>query len=251
MSTILGSLRARYDPEYMSSSQYISFLKKKGVTIGEGTRFFGHVFIDYTRPCLVEIGRKCNLTDGVKLLTHSYDWAVLREKFGEVLCSSGKVVLQDNVFVGFNAIILKGVTIGKNTIIGAGSVVTHSIPSNCVAAGNPCKIIMTLEEYHEKRKAAYVEEAKAYALEIYLKTKKIPKITDFWEEFPIFIQKTPNLDDLPSQPNSENQNIATRQRARVILGSAYSSFLTSEPVYKSFQEFLVAAGIPKEKIDAR
>jgi acetyltransferase-like isoleucine patch superfamily enzyme len=219
----------------LDSKLYTQFLRKKGVTIGEGTTFFGHVTIDIQRPCMVEIGRNCNLSDGVFIITHGYDWAVLREKFGEVLGSSGKVVLEDNVFVGINALILKGVTIGKNTIIGAGSVVTHDIAANCVAAGNPCRVIMTIEEYYKKRKTAYIEEAKAYALEKYLKTKKIPKITDFQEEFPLFLQRNYNKGDLPIR----NQ-----------LRSAYSNFLASAPIYKSFQEFLEAAGIPREEINA-
>ncbi len=219
-----------------NSALYISFLRKKGVTIGEGTTFFGHVTVDIQRPCLVEIGRNCNLSDGVFIITHGYDWAVLREKFGEMLGSSGKVILEENVFIGINTLILKGVTIGRNTIIGAGSVVTRDIPADCVAAGNPCKVIMTLEEYYKKRKKAYIEEAKAYALEIYLKTRKIPKITDFREEFPLFLPRKYNRDDLPIR----NQ-----------LRSAYSNFLASEPIYKSFKDFLVAAGIPEEKINAQ
>lgn len=51
------------------------------------------------------------------------------------------IVIDDNVFIGARTIILKGVTIGKNSIIGAGSIVCDSIPSDVVAAGNPCKIL--------------------------------------------------------------------------------------------------------------
>jgi acetyltransferase-like isoleucine patch superfamily enzyme len=196
----------------LNSHLYISFLRKKGVTIGEGTTFYGQVKIDCTRPFLVEIGKNCILTDGVILLTHGFDLSVLLEVFGEMFCSSAKVVLEGNNFIGVNTVILKGVTIGKNTIVGACSVVTHNIPSNCVAAGNPCKVIMTLEEYYQKRKLIHVEEAKAYALNLYKKAKRIPKITDFtWEEFPIF-QKT--------------------------------TYSNSEPIYKSFNEFLLDAGVP-------
>lgn len=54
------------------------------------------------------------------------------------------VVLKKGCWVGANAIILPGVTIGKNSVIGAGSVVTKSIPDNVVAAGNPAKILKTL-----------------------------------------------------------------------------------------------------------
>ncbi len=72
----------------------------------------------------------------------------------------GGVKIGDNVFIGMQTTILKGVHIGNNVIIGANSLVNKDIPDNCVVAGNPCKVIMSLEEYHEKRKAAQVDEAK-------------------------------------------------------------------------------------------
>jgi acetyltransferase-like isoleucine patch superfamily enzyme len=56
-----------------------------------------------------------------------------------------RVVIGDNVFVGANATILKGVRIGSNSVIGAGSVVCDSIPPSVVAAGNPCRVIRPLD----------------------------------------------------------------------------------------------------------
>ena len=55
--------------------------------------------------------------------------------------SEEKVSIGDNVWIGANAIILPGVAIGNNCIIGAGSVVTKSFPSNCIIVGNPAKIL--------------------------------------------------------------------------------------------------------------
>lgn len=52
-----------------------------------------------------------------------------------------EVIIEDDAFIGMNTIILKGVTIGARSIIGAGSVVTKSIPSDCIAAGNPARVI--------------------------------------------------------------------------------------------------------------
>lgn len=52
------------------------------------------------------------------------------------------VIIEDNVFIGFNCFILKGVTIGENSIIGANSVVITDIPPNSIAMGNPCKVII-------------------------------------------------------------------------------------------------------------
>lgn len=54
------------------------------------------------------------------------------------------ITIGDNVWLGINVTVLKGVTIGENSVIGAGSVVTNSIPANVIAAGNPCKVIRTL-----------------------------------------------------------------------------------------------------------
>jgi acetyltransferase-like isoleucine patch superfamily enzyme len=51
------------------------------------------------------------------------------------------IIIEDDVWIGANCQILKGVTIGARTIIGAGSVVTRNIPADCIAAGNPCRII--------------------------------------------------------------------------------------------------------------
>lgn len=58
---------------------------------------------------------------------------------------SAPIVIEDDVWVGAHSIILKGVTIGARSIIGAGSVVTKSIPADCVAAGNPCKVLKSLK----------------------------------------------------------------------------------------------------------
>lgn len=204
------------------------------MVIGNGTVFFGRVHVDLTRPCLVEIGQNCVITNNVTLLSHGFDWAVLREKYHEVLCSSGRIVIEDNVFVGANTTILKGVIIGRNSIIGAGSVVTHDIPADSVAAGNPCEIIMSLEQYYRSRKSKYVTEAKSYAYQLYRRTGRIPKPEDFWEEFPIFLKRDGNWGRLPVESQ---------------LGSAFANFLKSKPVYFSFKEFLIDAGLPKKEIE--
>ena len=54
------------------------------------------------------------------------------------------VIIEDDVWIGANCQILKGVTIGARSVIGAGSIVTKSIPADCIAAGNPCKVIRHL-----------------------------------------------------------------------------------------------------------
>jgi galactoside O-acetyltransferase len=62
----------------------------------------------------------------------------------------GPITVGKNCFIGCRSVILPGVTIGDNVIIGAGSIVNTDVPSNTVAAGSPCKVICTLDEYIEK-----------------------------------------------------------------------------------------------------
>jgi len=54
------------------------------------------------------------------------------------------VIIEDEVFIGMNSLILKGVTIGQGSVIGAGSVVTHDVPKHVIVAGNPARIIRSL-----------------------------------------------------------------------------------------------------------
>ncbi|EPD0965181.1 sugar O-acetyltransferase [Vibrio vulnificus] len=60
------------------------------------------------------------------------------------------VHIKDNVWIGANSVVLPGVTIGENSVIGAGSVVTKDIPANVVAVGNPCRVLRPIGE-HDRR----------------------------------------------------------------------------------------------------
>ena len=101
-----------------------------------------------TEPYLIKIGSYCQLTEDTHIYTHG-GAIVARDKFPD-FDVFGKVELGNRVYVGAGAMIMPGVTIGDNCIIGAGSVVNKDIPSNSVAAGTPCKVICTLEDYLDK-----------------------------------------------------------------------------------------------------
>lgn len=126
------------------------------------TVFFApqNVCIDVTRPWLISIGNNVQITSGVTILTHGYDWAVVKGVYGEILGSSGEVRIGNNVFIGMNSTILKGAKIGNNVIIGANSLVNKDIPDNVVVAGNPAVVVSSLEEYYNKRKKKQIDEAK-------------------------------------------------------------------------------------------
>lgn len=96
-------------------------------------------------------------------MMHGADWYVLRHLYGEVIALFGKVKIGYNIFFGISTVILKGVKIGNNCIFGACSVVSKDIPLNSVAVGNPARDMCSIEEYYQKRKREYLDEAKVYA----------------------------------------------------------------------------------------
>ena len=91
----------------------------------------------------IKIGN--DVMTGANVLITDFDWHAINpgeRKEGE--SQSRPVVIADNVFIGYSSTILKGVSIGENSVIGANSVVTKNIPANVIAAGNPCRVIKTL-----------------------------------------------------------------------------------------------------------
>jgi len=186
-----------------------------------------------TRPSLVSIGNNCYFNEYFTILTHDYVSKVFIQSGREFLPSSGRVRIGNNVSTGANVTILKGVTIGDNVFIGANSTVTKDIPSNSIAVGQPCRVIMSLEDYYQKRKIECIKEAIDYAKSIQERFKRKPIIDDFWEEFPLFIDSS-NIEDY-----SEFTSIIKRQ-----CGVSYERFITQHKAkFHSFEDFLREAGI--------
>ena len=89
----------------------------------------------------IEIGEGCRIGTGTTIISSDHAFDKLDEPIRKQGLIAGKVVLKENVWVGANVTILKGVTIGKNAIIAAGAVVTDDVPDNAIAGGVPAKII--------------------------------------------------------------------------------------------------------------
>lgn len=171
-----------------SSDRYISYLRKKGVNVGNRTIVLDpkHIQIDISRPELLEIGEHVFLHRGTIIQTH--DWAswCFVEKYNDFIPSHAKVKIGNNVWLGENVSILKGVTIGNNVIIGLGSIVTKSIPNNSIAVGCPARVIGTIDNYYEKRKSEYVDECVEYARCI-IQSGREPQVSDFNDDYPAFV----------------------------------------------------------------
>lgn len=133
---------------------YFRFIKKDlilwarylGVKVGQDCRIYITNF--GSEPFLIEIGDKVTITSGVRLLTHDgATWLVNDEKGRRF--SYKKIKIGNNVFIGVDSIIMPGVVIEDKCIVGAGSVVTKSIPEGSIVAGNPAKIIGLFSTYYD------------------------------------------------------------------------------------------------------
>lgn len=128
------------------------YLRSLGVEIAQRPLYIcADAKFDSSDFSLISIGKNVVISSEVRILTHDYSVNKALElsdfKVGAEVRKLAPVILEENCFIGMRSLILPGVTIGKNSIIGAGSIVTKSIPKNVVAAGNPARVISTLEEY--------------------------------------------------------------------------------------------------------
>lgn len=114
------------------------------ITIGEGSYLnFNCNFVDDGE---IIIGKKVMFGPNVTIATVGHP---INPNMREYMYTD-KVIIDDNCWIGASVVICPGVHIGKNSVIGAGSVVISDIPENSVAVGNPCKIIRQINEHDEK-----------------------------------------------------------------------------------------------------
>lgn len=123
------------------------YFRKKGYFVGTNNRIYIRNF--GCEPFLIRIGNHCTVTSGVRFITHDGGAWVFRHEIPQ-LNVFGKIEVKDNCFIGIDSIILPNVTIGPNSVVGAGSVVTKDVPPDTVVAGVPARSICSLQEYKEK-----------------------------------------------------------------------------------------------------
>lgn len=129
------------------------YLKKKKVFYSMGESCYYHPFRIPAEAHLVSIGDNVFLGTGVSLVTHNMVNCVFNNKNNgdrKLRPLTGKIVIGNNVFIGANATIMYGVTVGDNCIVAANAVVTKDIPNDVVVAGVPAKIIGTFSEQEQK-----------------------------------------------------------------------------------------------------
>jgi maltose O-acetyltransferase len=113
------------------------------VDYGEHLHIGARTFVNYNLTALdvapISIGEDCQIGPNVQLLTptHPVDPRPRRDKLEAAL----PIDIGDNVWLGGGVIVCPGVSIGDNSVVGAGSVVTRDIPANAVAVGNPARVL--------------------------------------------------------------------------------------------------------------
>lgn len=209
---------------------FTKILQSEGISVGDHTIFYDPLsqLIDRERPWMINIGDYCKITHGAIILCHDYSRSVLRRAYGEVVGEAGVTSIGDNVFIGMNSIILMGASIGNNVIIGAGSVVSGNIPDNCVAAGNPAKVIRTLDKHMENRKEKYLQEAELFFVTYYKRYHADPTVQKMGAFFPLYLSR--NIAELEN--SGVNLNLNGDNRCEII-----RDFMKTEPVFSDFKEF--------------
>ena len=129
----------------------VAYWSTKGVGIGEGCEIYPSVNFG-SEPYLISLGDHVRINSGVQFVTHDGGVWVLRHLKDEYkdIDVFGKITIGNNVHIGTNVIIMPGVNIGNNCIVGCGAIVTKNIPDNSIAVGIPARVIESIDEYERK-----------------------------------------------------------------------------------------------------
>lgn len=140
IATLRALLGSFGEGAYIRPPFYVDY----GYQITVGARTFANFGCTFLDVAPITIGADVQIGPRVQLLTptHPLDAELRRAKWE----AAEPIVIGDNVWLGGGAIVLPGVTIGANTVVGAGAVVTKDLPANVVAVGNPARIMRRLQE---------------------------------------------------------------------------------------------------------
>lgn len=137
----------------INSDKRNKYLKEKKIFKSMGENVFFQPRIIPSDPKLIKFHNNIVVTSNVTFVNHDvFHLGLNNLNEGYFPYEQDCIEIMDNVFIGCNSTILKGVRIGPNAIIGAGSVVTKDVPKNSVVVGNPAKVIAKFDDFVNKRK---------------------------------------------------------------------------------------------------
>lgn len=124
-----------------------AYARRLGVKVGQGCRILSNRF--GTEPFLIEIGDRVMLSGYVNFVNHDGSGWLIKDERGRRY-SYRRIRIGNDVFVGAHTVILPGVSIGNRVVVGAGSILTRSVPDNCVVAGNPARFITSYDAFEAR-----------------------------------------------------------------------------------------------------
>ena len=129
--------------KYKNFKRKVNNCIANGLTLGRNVTIMPGAFIDPRYSFLISIGDNCSISNGVIIIAHDAS----TYKFTDGYTRLGKVEIKENCYIGTNAIILPGVSIGPNVLIAAGSVVNKNIPPNSCVAGVPARVYSKFDDF--------------------------------------------------------------------------------------------------------
>lgn len=142
-----------------SAHQRAELMRNRFFHLGENVELYT---LDFgTEPYLISIGDNVVCATGVTFVNHDVSCFRMADYLGvprNQVDKVGPIILKDNCFVGARTMLMPGCSVGRNSVVAAGSIVTKTIPDNEVWGGTPAKFIMTTAEYAKK----VLETSKSY-----------------------------------------------------------------------------------------
>ena len=142
MAFMVSAFRQLFDLAYFMAKGSVAYARKKGVKVGENCRIYIKNW--GSEPFLVSIGDHVTVTSGVKFITHDGSTCLVKDEQGKRYQRFAPIQVGSRVFIGVNSIIMPGVSIGSNVVIGACSLVSKSLSESGVYVGIPAKQIKSV-----------------------------------------------------------------------------------------------------------
>lgn len=145
IKNIIWGLRTKFELDRLERRW--EFFRNQGMRLGTDVWLPGSTWIDPDYCFLITIGDHCGFGSDCILLAHDAQMDEFLDA-GRI----GRITIHESCHIGSRTVVLPGVEIGPRTIVGANSVVSKSLPPDCVCAGNPARVICSLEEYLSKHR---------------------------------------------------------------------------------------------------
>jgi acetyltransferase-like isoleucine patch superfamily enzyme len=159
VARLSAAARALIDRFILCRGSKVAYLRRLGARVGREVALLNQVKDFGTEPWLIEIGSRVNVAAGVVFVNHDGPSRVFRRDIegGSAYGNRfGTIRVLDNCVIGTGTVLLAGVTIGPDSIVGANSVVTKDVPPRTVVSGLPARPVCTLDEYAARYRATMI-----------------------------------------------------------------------------------------------